>query len=144
MPLVWILIDELHEFLPKDRITAATDALVTILREGRQPGISLIGATQQPGEIHQDVITQTDIVISHRITAKRDVEALNSMMQSYSPGLIQKYFNLLPRVSGSALILDDNSERIYPLQVRPRFTWHGGESPIALKAKGKAATELGF
>src|SRR3989344_186990 len=142
LPMVWILVDELHEFLPKDRITAATDALVTILREGRQPGISLIGATQQPGEIHKDVITQTDIVISHRLTAKRDLVALNSMMQSYLYGDMTKYFNLLPRMRGSAIILDDNSERIYPLQVRPRFTWHGGEAPTAIKQKGKAAAEL--
>jgi hypothetical protein len=144
MPLVWILIDEAHEFLKKEGKTAATDALVTILREGRQPGISLILATQQPGEIHKDVITQTDIVLSHRITAKRDIEALNSMMQSYLPGVIQKYFNLLPKMRGSAIILDDNSEKIYPIQVRPRFTWHGGEAPTALKLKGKAAEELGL
>ncbi len=144
LPLVWILIDEAHSFIPKDKTTAATDALVHILREGRQPGISLILATQQPGEIHTDVITQTDIVLSHRITAKRDVEALNAMMQTYLPGAIQKYFDMLPRMRGSALILDDNSERIYPLQIRPRFTWHGGEAPTALKAKGKAAAELGL
>ncbi|MBS3152394.1 ATP-binding protein [Candidatus Woesearchaeota archaeon] len=144
LPLVWILIDEAHSFLPKDKTTAATDALVTILREGRQPGISLILATQQPGEIHSDVITQTDVVLSHRITAKRDIEALNSMMQSYLPSAIQKYFNILPKMRGSAIILDDNSERIFPLQVRPRFTWHGGEAPTALKQKGKAAAELGL
>lgn len=142
MPLVWILIDEAHSFLPREGKTAATDALVTILREGRQPGISLVLATQQPGEIHKDVITQTDIVLSHRITAKRDVEALNSMMQSYLPGVIQKYFDMLPRMKGSAIILDDNSEKIYPLQVRPRFTWHGGESPTALKPKSKDLLDL--
>ena len=144
LPLVWILIDEAHEMLPKNRSTSATESLVTILREGRQPGISLILATQQPGEIHQDVITQTDIVISHRLTAKRDIEALNSMMQSYLPGAIQKYFDVLPKMRGSAIILDDNSERIYPLQIRPRFTWHGGEAPTAIKPKGKAAIELGL
>ena len=144
LPLVWILIDEAHEMLRKDEKTAATDALVTILREGRQPGISLILATQQPGEIHKDVITQTDIVLSHRVTAKRDLTALNSMMQSYLPGAIEKYFNMLPRMRGSAIILDDNSEKIYPLQVRPRFTWHGGESPTAIKSKGKAVLEIGL
>jgi len=144
LPLVWILIDEAHEMLKKDKTTAATEALVTILREGRQPGISLILATQQPGEIHRDVITQTDIVISHRLTARRDIEALNSMMQSYLPGAIEKYFNMLPKMKGSALILDDTSERIFPLQVKPKCTWHGGESPAAVKPKGKAAKELGL
>ena len=131
-------------FLKKNEKTAATDALVTILREGRQPGISLILATQQPGEIHKDVITQTDIVISHRLTARRDLIALNSMMQSYLYGDMTKYFNILPRMRGSAIILDDNSEKIYPLQIKPKSTWHGGEAPTALKAKGKAALELGL
>jgi hypothetical protein len=39
----------------------------------------------------------------------------------------------LPREKGSAIILDDNSERIYPIRIRPRFTWHGGEAPTAIK-----------
>lgn len=144
LPLIWILIDEAHEMLPKNKITAATEALVTILREGRQPGISLILATQQPGEIHKDVMTQTDIILSHRVTAKMDLLSLNAMMQSYLPGAIQKYFNMLPRLRGAAIILDDNSEKIYPIQVKPRLTWHGGESPTVIKAKGKAAIEIGL
>ncbi|MBI5392062.1 ATP-binding protein [Candidatus Woesearchaeota archaeon] len=143
-PIAWIMIDEAHEFLPREGKTLATDALVQVLREGRQPGVCLVLATQQPGEIHKDVTTQTDIVISHRITAKRDVEALNAMMQSYLSGDIQKYLNLLPTMRGAAVILDDNSEKLYPVQVRPKFTWHGGEAPTAVKAKGKAAVELGL
>jgi uncharacterized protein len=82
MPLVWLVIDEAHEFLPREGKTAASEALITILREGRQPGISLILATQQPGKIHTDVMTQSDTVISHRITAKIDTEALGMLMQS--------------------------------------------------------------
>ena len=46
-PMVWIMIDEAHEFLPKTGKTPATDALVQLLREGRQPGISLVLVTQQ-------------------------------------------------------------------------------------------------
>ncbi|MBS3112149.1 ATP-binding protein [Candidatus Woesearchaeota archaeon] len=142
MPMPWILLDEAHEALPKDYKTPATDALIQLLREGRQPGISLILATQQPGEIHKDVMTQSDIVISHRVTARKDIEALNSMMQSYATGDIMSYLNALPRLKGSAIILDDNSEKIYPMRVRPKFSWHGGEAPTALKSKGKAYEEL--
>jgi len=36
-------------------------------------------------------------------------------------------------MKGAAIVLDDNSERIYPIQVRPRYSWHGGSSPSALK-----------
>ena len=134
-PLVWIFIDEAHEFLPKVGKTSATDALVQLLREGRQPGISLVLATQQPGQIHKDVMTQSDIVIAHRLTAAPDIEALNSIMQTYLLDNIRKYIDDLPSLKGSAIILDDNSERIYPMRVRPRFTWHGGEAPTAVKVE---------
>jgi hypothetical protein len=103
------------------------------LREGRQPGISLVLATQQPGKIHTDAMTQSDIVISHRVTAKLDFQALNDITQSYLYENISAKLNGLPRLKGSAIILDDNSERIYAMRVRPRFTWHGGEAPTAIK-----------
>jgi len=134
-PLVWIFIDEAHEFLPLNEKTLATDALIQILREGRQPGLSLVLATQQPGQIHRDVMTQSDIVISHRVTSAPDLEALNHIMQSYLLESIRQYMDDLPTLKGSAIILDDNSERIYPMRIRPRFTWHGGEAPTAIKTK---------
>lgn len=136
-PLVWIFLDECHEFLPKEGKTPATDSLIQILREGRQPGISLVLATQQPGQIHKDVMTQSDLVISHRVTAAPDVAALNSIMQSYLLTDIQQQLDDLPSDKGSAILLDDNSERIYPIRVRPRFTWHGGEAPTSVKANFK-------
>jgi len=136
-PLIWIFIDEAHEFLPLTGKTIATDALVQLLREGRQPGISLVLATQQPGQIHKDVMTQSDLVIAHRVTSQPDLEALNYIMQSYLLESIKRYMDDLPDLKGSAIILDDNSERIYPMRVRPRFTWHGGEAPTAIKPEKK-------
>ncbi len=136
-PLVWIFIDEAHEFLPLREKTIATDALVQLLREGRQPGISLVLATQQPGQIQRDVMTQSDIVISHRVTSAPDLEALNQIMQSYLLESIKQYMDDLPRSKGSAIILDDNSERIYPVKIKPRFTWHGGEAPTAIRSEKK-------
>lgn len=134
-PLVWFIADEAHELLPAEGKTAATDALITILREGRQPGLSLLLITQQPGKIHSDVLTQSDIVLAHRLTAKRDVDALNSMMQSYLGDTLTGYLNILPSEPGAAIILDDNSERLYPIRMRPKLSWHGGEAPTAIKYK---------
>ena len=112
-PMVWMFIDEAHEFLPLHGKTAATDALIQLLREGRQPGLSVVLATQQPGQIHRDVMTQSDIVISHRVTSQPDLEALNYIM-------LHHY---------------DNSERIYPMRIKLRFIWYGGEAPTAVKAE---------
>ncbi len=134
-PLVWVALDEAHELLPREGKTAATDALITILREGRQPGISLVLASQQPGKIHTDVITQADTVIAHRLTARMDVEALGMLTQSYMRTGLEQEVDNLPRLKGAAVIFDDENERIFPIQLRPRFTWHGGSSPSALKEK---------
>jgi uncharacterized protein len=135
LPMVWLVIDEAHEFLPREGKTLASDPLITILREGRQPGISLILATQQPGKIHTDVMTQSDTVISHRLTARLDVESLGMLMQSYMQQGLDKYLNELPSSKGSAIIFDDTNERLYPMCVRPRLTWHGGGSPSAIREK---------
>jgi hypothetical protein len=132
-PMVWLVIDEAHEFLPREGRTTASDALITILREGRQPGISLIMATQQPGKIHTDVMTQADIVLSHRITANLDVKALGMLMQSYMREGLDAQLNGLPRSPGAAIVFDDTNERIYPICVRPRLTWHGGGAPKIMK-----------
>lgn len=133
--LVWLALDEAHELLPKEGKTAATDALITILREGRQPGISLLLASQQPGKIHTDVMTQADIVIGHRLTARMDVEALQQLTQSYMRQGLEREIDNLPHVKGSAVIFDDANERIFPVQMRPRLTWHGGGSPSAMPEK---------
>jgi hypothetical protein len=135
MPLVWLVIDEAHEFLPREGETAASQALITILREGRQPGISLILATQQPGKIHTDVMTQSDTVISHRMTAKIDTQALSMLMQSYMRSGLDVQLDQLPRLKGTALVFDDTNEKLYQIRVRPRMSWHGGSSPTALREK---------
>ena len=136
-PLVWLVVDEAHEFLPNEGTTTASQPLITILREGRQPGISLILASQQPGKIHTDVMTQSDIVIAHRVTANIDAEALGALMQTYMRAGLDKELNNLPRVKGAAIVFDDVNEKMYPMRVRPRLTWHGGEAPSAILNKKK-------
>jgi DNA helicase HerA-like ATPase len=135
VPLTWIIIDEAHQFLPNDGATAASGALIALVKQGRQPGISTVFITQRPNKLHEDAISQADLILSHRLTAKPDIEALRNIMQTYMLFDIQKYINELPRRKGTAIILDDNSERIYPVTVRPRMSWHAGETPTALKIK---------
>ena len=135
--MVWLVIDEAHEFLPAKGKTLASEPLIRILREGHQPGISLILASQQPGKIHTDVITQSDTVISHRITARIDIDALGMLMQSYMRQGLDKHVNDLPKVDGAAMIFDDKNERLYPMKVRPRLSWHGGSAPTILDMSKK-------
>ncbi len=137
IPIVWLFIDEVHEFLPANSKTAATAALSRLIKEGRQPGIGLVIATQQPGKLDTDIITQSDLIISQHVTAKLDIDALNTVMQIYMSSDIKKYLMDLPKLPGACIILDDNSERIYPVQIKPRFTWHGGETPRSIQPPKK-------
>ncbi len=133
MPIVWMLIDEAHEFLPRDGETAASHPLLRWVKIGREPGVSLALATQQPYKLHPDALSQADIILSHRLTAKQDIDALGNIMHTYMRHDIDHYIDALPDRVGTGLILDDNSERIYPLQVRPRKSWHAGGTPDAFE-----------
>ena len=80
-------------------------------------------------------MTQSDTVIAHRLTSKMDIEALGSLMQSYMRTGLDDEINMLPRLKGAAVLFDDTNETLFPVQMRPRFTWHGGGSPTAIKGK---------
>ncbi|UCD03223.1 MAG: ATP-binding protein [Candidatus Aenigmatarchaeota archaeon] len=133
MPMVWIMIDEAHQFLPSTGTTAATEPLLRLVKQGREPGISLLFITQRPNKLHEDALAQSDMIIAHRLTAEADLTALRGIMQTYMLDDIQEYINTLPRKKGTAIVLDDSSERIYTMQARPRKTWHAGGSPTAIK-----------
>ncbi len=138
MPICWIMIDEAHEFLPLQGKVASSDALITLLREGRQPGIAMVLVTQQPGKIHTDAMTQSDVILAHRLTAKIDTDALGSLLQSYLRTGLDKELANLPRVAGACIAVDDVNERMYPMRIRPRFSWHGGGAPGIIMEKKKA------
>ena len=69
--------------------------------------------------------------------SSNNIDALNNMMQSYMDKGLTDEINNLPREKGAAVVLDDTSERVYPIRVRPRLSWHGGEAPSAVKTIGK-------
>ena len=61
---------------------------------------------------------------------------ISTRMLKISPGEpelgLTEQINDLPREKGAAIILDDTSERIYPLRIRPKLSWHAGSSPSAV------------
>jgi DNA helicase HerA-like ATPase len=135
VPMTWMIFDEVHNFIPSEGETAATHDMLTLIKQGRQPGISLVLITQRPNKLHDDAIAQSDMVISHRLTAKPDLEALSAVMQTYLLFDIRKSISALPKLKGAAVVLDDNSERLFNIQVRPKQSWHAGASPLAIKEK---------
>ncbi len=131
MPIVWLMIDEAHMFMPKDEPNIALNILLEWVRVGRQPGLSLVLATQRPNKLHPDAISQCDLFISHRMTAQDDIMAVSQLRPSYMHGDFDKLYAEMPRGKGYALLLDDNAESIYTIKMRPRTTWDGGVTASA-------------
>lgn len=133
MPMVWMFIDEAHMFLPREGETPATGVLVNEwLRQGRQPGLSVVFATQRPAALHSDVMSQSDIIICHRLTAQDDIIALEAIHPTYMREGISDHLKKMGIEKGAALIIDDTSEAAHLVKMRPRKSWHGGEEPSAL------------
>ncbi len=131
MPIVWLLIDEAHMFMPKDEENIALWVLLEWVRVGRQPGLSLVLATQRPNKLHPDCISQCDLFISHRMTSQLDIAAVSELRPSYLHQDFDRYYMEMPRGKGYALILDDNTEKLWMVKIRPRFSWDGGETASA-------------
>jgi hypothetical protein len=129
VPLVWLFIDEAQLFVPNDSVTAASDPIIEWVKQGRRPGLSLVMATQQPGALDLKVLSQTDILIVHRITAGKDAEAIQSRISEiYGSKSISSYMQKLPKAPGYAIVIDDQTEGILPIKVRPKQSYHAGGS----------------
>jgi len=123
MPLVWLLIDEAHMFMPKDEANIALPILLEWVRVGRQPGLGLVLATQRPEKLHPDAISQCDLFISHRMTSQPDIAAVGALRPTYMHSDLDKLYSEMPRQKGFALVIDDNTERVWMIKTRPRFSW---------------------
>lgn len=124
---VWLVIDEAHNFCPSGKSTLSKEILIRWAKEGRQPGLSLVVASQQPSAIDSEILTQCGIRVVHRITSKRDFKAVNALSQDYLGDGLQSQIKQL-KGPGRTLIIDDREETVIHTQVRPRQSLHGGGS----------------
>ncbi|QWC19526.1 DUF87 domain-containing protein [Halorubrum sp. 2020YC2] len=122
--LPWLLVDEAHAFFDG----VADPALRTLLTRGRAPGVSLVCATQRPAALPSVAVSQSDLLVSHRLTAARDVERLAEAEATYLGGDLA---TRLPEGVGEALVVDDATETAHTVRIRERRTPHEGASPRA-------------
>jgi len=125
LPRVWLTLDEAHQFIPETGKSLAKPQLIRWAKEGRQPGLSLTVATQQPSAIDNEVLSQCDVILSHKLTTRDDVMALNRLSQDYMGSELRVIIASLQR-TGQAVLVDDERESVSMLQIRPRQSQHGG------------------
>ncbi len=133
-PIVYMMMDEAHLFLPNEEKTLSSDVLIDWVKLGRHPGLSLILATQEPSSLHDSAIRQSDIIMSHNLTSHDDIEALGKARQSYmSKGEdIQSKVSQMEHKRGLAVLFDDETRKMEMCRVRPRKSLHTGMDASAL------------
>ena len=135
-PMIWLAIDEAQLFLPVEENNIAKNVLIEKwLRQGRQPGLSLVMATQRPSAIDQEVLSHCDIIFCHRLTAQDDILSLQKLRPTYMKGSIEGIMKKIGREKGVCLVIDDTMEESHIIKIRPRRSWHGGGEPSAGSTK---------
>lgn len=135
IPMTWMAIDEAQLFLPNDKETLGKEVFIKEwMRQGRQPGLSLIMATQRPSALDSEVLSHADIIICHRLTAQEDIDALSRIRPTYMHGTIKDSIKKVGDEHGVALIIDDTSESTHIIKVRPRISWHGGAESLVVES----------
>ena len=133
MPMTWMAIDEAQLFIPNDKNVLSKDVLVgEWMRQGRQPGLSLLLATQRPSALESEVMSHSDLIICHRLTAQEDIDALSRIRPNYMCGSIKDSIKKIGDERGVAFVIDDSSESTHVIKIRPRCSWHGGAEALAL------------
>lgn len=122
--LPWLLVDEAHVLFEG----VAGPGLETLLRRGRAPGVSLVAATQRPGRLPEVAVSQSDLLVAHRLTSEADLAALEAARPTYMDGTLA---DRLPTDPGEVVVVDDATERVHAASVRARDTPHEGASPRA-------------
>ena len=135
---VWVIVDEAHLVCPSDQETSAKEALVEYVKRGRDAGLSLVLATQQPSAIDSRVLSQVDLVIAHRLVMEADISAAVSRMPASVPSRVTFGGQEVSGPGGLIRVLDTReawladaeSSRSFLMAIRPRVTAHGGDDPV--------------
>ncbi len=121
---VFCLMEEAHNFAPASADAVTTEALKTILSEGRKFGVSVGLITQRPGKLDSDVLSQCMTQCIMRITNPIDQDRIASSVESVGRELIRE----LPSLSKGQVIVSGASVNTPALvRVRQRITRHGGQ-----------------
>jgi len=136
LPRGWIIIDEAHNYMPARGITPSVEPLTKYVNEGRNLGLSIVVATQNPSALDPSIRRNADILFIHSISMKDDISTAEGMINTFLPDSFEfgrerissRTFEQLVRSLpiGYAVISNDGVNRVFVAKIRPRITVHGG------------------
>ena len=138
LPRSWLLIDEAHNYIPARTNVASRKPLKKYVDEGRNLGLSIVVATQQPSGLDPSIQRNADMLLIHALSHHDDISAAQGMVNTAYPDEVVidgKYrisgtrsFETIVRnlPLGYAMVSTDRANRLFPTRIRPRSTVHGG------------------
>jgi hypothetical protein len=138
IPRSWLIIDEAHNYIPAHGAAASRRPLKKYVDEGRNLGLSIVAATQQPSGLDPSIQRNADVILIHALSHHDDIQAAEGMINTAVPSEVtidiheqiqgSRAFETLIRKlpQGYALASTDRANRLFPVRVRPRMTIHGG------------------
>ncbi len=144
IPPTWLFIDEAHTLIPSGNVkTPATNSLIEYVKQGRQPGCSLVFATQQPSAIDTKVLSQLDIIMAHKLIFDDDIKAVFKRTPTIIPAKYKasSFIKTLP--VGTAVTGDRREEtsRAFVMKIRPRMSQHEGREAETSEGAKELAPE---
>lgn len=138
LPRSWIIIDEAHNYIPSRGVVPSRKPLKKYVDEGRNLGLSIVVATQQPSGLEPSIQRNADMLLVHALSHHDDILTAAGMINTACPTEVavgrttriegSRTFETLVRKLplGYALASTERANRLFPVCIRPRVTVHGG------------------
>ena len=138
IPRSWIIIDEAHNYVPSVGVTASRKPLKKYVDEGRNLGLSIVVATQNPAGLDPSLQRNADMLLVHSLSRYDDISAAERMINTAPPTEVvfdtrnryegaRTFENIVRNLPvGYALASTDRSNRLVAVRMRPRITVGGG------------------
>jgi uncharacterized protein DUF87 len=134
----WMFVDEAHVIVPAGAKSAATQPIIDYVKRGRDAGLSMAFATQQPSAVDTRLMSQVDITLTHGLGFESDLLAAvarmptrNSLTYEQGTWKLTSMNEVIRSLDpGECVVADAANGRSFIAKVRPRLTAHGGNTPV--------------
>jgi len=128
---VFVVMEEAHNFVPKEGRSLSKKTINQIASEGRKFGIFLIVITQRPGKVDENTLSQCNSQIIMKLTNPTDQQAVRNASEAMS----QDLFEDLPGLNvGEAIIVGELTRVPVMVKVGGRISAEGGSDIDLVKS----------
>lgn len=117
-PMFFIIMDEAHNFAPKNQFSPTGNVLKTIALEARKYGVFLVMVTQKPNALDETIMAQLNTKIVYRLHSKGDLDLIQK-----ETNLTEEEMKRLPHLpSGSCFVSSPILSKNFAVRFRTTFT----------------------